>query len=79
MHVPSDYCKRNCRYNQSSSNHSCTITYTAFASHTLFIILADKMVRKEGFTAAGGTEYELVAVGDDSLAHGIYRCRRDRV
>ena len=23
-----------------------------------------------GFTAAGGTEYELVAVGDDSLAHG---------
>ena len=37
---------------------------------TLFIILADKVVRKEGFTAAGGTEYELVAVGDDSLAHG---------
>jgi len=32
---------------------------------TLFIILADKMVRKEGFPAAGGTEYELVAVGGD--------------
>ncbi|EGF49269.1 conserved domain protein [Bacteroides fluxus YIT 12057] len=37
---------------------------------SLFVILPDKVVREEGLAASRRSEYELVAVGDDSLPHG---------